>query len=119
MGRGKVADLVPARDGPRYGWAATIIFAMFAPFQEEHDQFRVTVRAFVEREIAPHADQWEKDRIFPSELFRKAGALGILGAHFAEEHGGGGGDDGGTRRHPALRGPAFPHFRGRRGCRQG
>ncbi len=69
-----------------------MVFAMFAPFQEEHDQFRAMVRAFVETEIAPHADQWEKDRLFPSELFRKAGALGILGAHFAEEHGGGGGD---------------------------
>jgi len=50
------------------------------------------VRAFVEREIAPHADAWERDRLFPNELFKKAGELGILGAHFAEEHGGGGGD---------------------------
>jgi citronellyl-CoA dehydrogenase len=65
---------------------------MFSPFQEEHDQFRSMVRAFVEREIRPHVDQWEKDRLFPNELFRKAGELGILGAHFAEEHGGGGGD---------------------------
>src|SRR5260370_10489153 len=65
---------------------------MFTPFQEEGEQFRATVRGFVEREIRPHADQWEKERLFPSELFRKAGELGILGAHFAEEHGGGGGD---------------------------
>ncbi len=50
------------------------------------------VRAFVEREIRPNVDQWEKDRFFPNELFKKAGELGILGAHFAEEHGGGGGD---------------------------
>jgi len=50
------------------------------------------VRAFVEREIRPNADEWEKNRLFPNELFRKAGELGILGAHFAEEHGGGGGD---------------------------
>src|SRR6266852_1775988 len=65
---------------------------MFAPFHEEHEQFRAMVRAFVEREIRPHVDQWEKDRFFPNELFKKAGELGILGAHFAEEHGGGGGD---------------------------
>src|SRR5260221_12562828 len=65
---------------------------MFSPFQEEHDQFRSMVRAFVEREIRPYVDQWEKDRLFPNELFRKAGELGILGPHFAEEHGGGGGD---------------------------
>jgi citronellyl-CoA dehydrogenase len=65
---------------------------MFQPFQEEHEQFRRLVRAFVEREIRPNADQWEKDRLFPNELFKKAGDLGILGAHFSEEHGGGGGD---------------------------
>jgi citronellyl-CoA dehydrogenase len=65
---------------------------MFQPFRDEHVQFRATVRAFVEREIRPHSDQWEKDRLFPNEVFRKAGELGILGAHFAEEHGGGGGD---------------------------
>ncbi len=65
---------------------------MFEPFQQEHEQFRVTVRGFVEREIRPFADQWEKDRLFPNELFRKAGELGILGAHYAEEHGGAGGD---------------------------
>src|SRR3954464_14810863 len=65
---------------------------MFTPFQEEHEQFRRMVRAFVEREIAPHADAWEKERLFPNELFKKAGDLGILGAHFSEEHGGGGGD---------------------------
>jgi citronellyl-CoA dehydrogenase len=65
---------------------------MFQPFGEEHAQFRATVRGFVEREIRPYSDQWEKDRLFPNELFQKAGELGILGAHFAEEHGGGGGD---------------------------
>src|SRR5437762_11868467 len=65
---------------------------MFAPFHEEHQQFRLMVRAFVEREIRPNVDEWEKTRLFPNELFRKAGELGILGAHFAEEHGGGGGD---------------------------
>jgi citronellyl-CoA dehydrogenase len=65
---------------------------MFAPFKEEHQQFRAMVRAFVEKEIVPFADVWEKDRTFPNELFRKAGELGILGAHFAVDHGGGGGD---------------------------
>jgi citronellyl-CoA dehydrogenase len=65
---------------------------MFQPFSEEHQQFRATVRGFVEREIRPHTEQWEKDRLFPNELFKKAGDLGILGAHFDEAHGGGGGD---------------------------
>jgi citronellyl-CoA dehydrogenase len=65
---------------------------MFQPFREEHVQFRAMVRGFVEREIRPHADQWEKARLFPNEVFKKAGDLGILGAHFDEAHGGGGGD---------------------------
>lgn len=65
---------------------------MFQPFREEHVQFRATVRGFVEREIRPYTEQWENDRLFPNELFKKAGDLGILGAHFEEAHGGGGGD---------------------------
>src|SRR4051794_15633317 len=65
---------------------------MFSPFTEEHEQFRRLSRSFVEKEIRPYVDEWEKTRCFPSELFKKAGELGILGAHFPEEHGGGGGD---------------------------
>jgi citronellyl-CoA dehydrogenase len=65
---------------------------MFQPFTDEHDQFRRLVRGFVEKEISPYADAWENERCFPNELFKKAGELGILGAHFPEEHGGGGGN---------------------------
>jgi citronellyl-CoA dehydrogenase len=65
---------------------------MFQPFAEEHEQFRRLVRGFVDKEIRPYADAWERDRCFPSELFRKAGELGILGANCPEEHGGGGGN---------------------------
>jgi citronellyl-CoA dehydrogenase len=65
---------------------------MWSPFTEEHEQFRKTVRQFVEKEIFPNADEWEKACDFPSELFKKAGSLGILGAHYKEEHGGSGGD---------------------------
>ena len=65
---------------------------MFAPYGEAHVQFRALVRAFVDREIRPFSEEWEQERFFPNELFRKAGELGILGAHFSEAHGGGGGD---------------------------
>jgi citronellyl-CoA dehydrogenase len=65
---------------------------MWQPFTEEHEQFRKTVRQFAEKEIAPHADEWEKACDFPSHVFKKAGELGILGAHYKEEHGGSGGD---------------------------
>ena len=63
---------------------------MFRPFQEEHDQFRKTARAFAEKELAPYADEWEESGCFPNHVFKRAGELGILGAHFPEAHGGGG-----------------------------
>ena len=65
---------------------------MGSPFREEHDQFRKTVRQFAEKELAPFADAWEEAELFPNEVFKKAGDLGILGAHYPEEHGGAGGD---------------------------
>ncbi|HMR05829.1 MAG TPA: acyl-CoA dehydrogenase family protein [Polyangiaceae bacterium] len=65
---------------------------MFNPYTEEHDLFRQTVRQFAEKEIAPYADEWEAQKDFPSELFKKAGQLGIFGAHYPEAHGGSGGD---------------------------
>ena len=63
---------------------------MWQPFTEEHTQFRKTVRQFAEKELAPHAEEWEADEMFPSWVFKRAGELGILGAHFPEEHGGAG-----------------------------
>ena len=65
---------------------------MFNPFSEEHEAFRRTARQFAEKELAPHADEWEEAELFPNSVFKRAGDLGILGAHFPEEHGGGGGD---------------------------
>jgi citronellyl-CoA dehydrogenase len=65
---------------------------MPSPFREEHDQFRNTVRQFAQKELAPFADEWEKAEIFPNEVFRRAGELGLFGAHYPEEHGGAGGD---------------------------
>jgi citronellyl-CoA dehydrogenase len=63
---------------------------MWQPFTEEHQQFRKTVRAFAEKELAPHVEEWEHDELFPNWVFKRAGELGILGAHFPEEHGGAG-----------------------------
>ncbi len=64
----------------------------FQPFKEEHQIFRQQVRTFVENELAPHVDQWEEEKIFPNSVFKRAGDLGILGAHYPEDVGGGGGD---------------------------
>lgn len=57
-------------------------------FSEEHEAFRETVRRFIEKEIAPYHTQWEHDGIVPRELWRKAGAAGLLCCTVPEEYGG-------------------------------
>lgn len=61
-------------------------------FTDEHELFRKQVRNFAEKELAPNVDAWEEDELFPDWVFKKAGDLGILGAHYPEDVGGGGGD---------------------------
>jgi acyl-CoA dehydrogenase len=58
----------------------------------EREQLRKTVRAFAEREVLPHVDEWERSGELPRELHRKAGEAGLLGAGLPEAVGGGGGD---------------------------
>ncbi|MCV7419293.1 acyl-CoA dehydrogenase family protein [Mycobacterium yunnanensis] len=58
----------------------------------ERDQLRKTVRAFAEREILPHAAEWERTGDIPRELHLKAGEAGLLGASLPESVGGEGGD---------------------------
>jgi len=60
-------------------------------FKEEHDQLRESIRGFVSREFAPHAEEWE-ETTFPDECFTKLGAQGYLGLDKPEELGGQGGD---------------------------
>ena len=58
----------------------------------EREQLRKTVRAFTEREILPHIDEWERAGELPRDLHRKAADAGLLGAGFPESVGGDGGD---------------------------
>src|SRR6201997_1969250 len=57
-------------------------------FQPEHEQFRESVRKFIDREIRPHHHQWEKDGIVPRELWLAAGEAGLLCCTIPEEYGG-------------------------------
>lgn len=57
-------------------------------FSEEHNLWRETVRRFIEKEIVPFHEQWEKDGIVPRELWLKAGAEGMLCCTVPEEYGG-------------------------------
>ncbi len=62
-------------------------------FTDEHQMFRQTVRRFVDAEIKPYVEEWEDARIFPAHgLFKKMGALGLLGLTYPEAYGGGGVD---------------------------
>ncbi len=57
-------------------------------YDESHDALAASVRRFVEREIAPHIDQWEQDGELPRELHKKASEAGILGLRFPAQYGG-------------------------------
>jgi butyryl-CoA dehydrogenase len=63
----------------------------------EHEQFRRTVRDFAQKEIAPHAAQWDREHHFPTDVVHKMGELGLFGLTAPEEYGGAGlsGEDGG------------------------
>ena len=60
-------------------------------FTEEHDRLRESIHAFVTKELAPHADEWE-ETTFPDWVFQRMGELGFLGLKYPEEYGGEGGD---------------------------
>ncbi len=62
------------------------------PFGEEHEELRESVRGFLDREFAPHSQQWEAERWFPDEVFPKLAAQGLLGLKYPTELGGQGGD---------------------------
>ncbi len=61
-------------------------------FEAEHEIFRQTVRRFCEEEIGPQQGAWEKDGHVSREIWKKAGALGMLCASMPAEYGGGGAD---------------------------
>ncbi|MFJ6097988.1 acyl-CoA dehydrogenase family protein [Williamsia muralis] len=62
-------------------------------FETEHDQLRETTRQFIEREIAPHAEQWEREGQVDRSAYLAAGKYGLIGFNLPEEFGGGGMED--------------------------
>src|SRR5687767_1819394 len=54
----------------------------------EQEAFRKVVRDFAEAEIAPHAEAWDRDHVFPVDTVRAMGELGLFGLPFPEEYGG-------------------------------
>lgn len=58
----------------------------------EIELFRDTVRRFLENEVAPHYAAWERDKLFPRELWNRLGENGFLCVDVPEAYGGFGGD---------------------------
>ncbi len=61
-------------------------------YTEDHKAFRERLRSFLAREVVPHVDQWEKDKIVPKEAWRRMGQEGFLCPTISKEYGGMGGD---------------------------
>jgi alkylation response protein AidB-like acyl-CoA dehydrogenase len=59
-------------------------------FESEHDMFRDSFRRFLDKEIVPRAEEFERDGIMDRAIFAKAGEAGFLGMEVPEEYGGGG-----------------------------
>lgn len=55
---------------------------------ESHENWRKTVRGFVDKEIAPHVNEWDEAGAFPRELHQKAADIGLIGLGFPESYGG-------------------------------
>ncbi|MEO6319645.1 MAG: acyl-CoA dehydrogenase family protein [Polaromonas sp.] len=61
-------------------------------FSADHELFRDTVRRFIAREVMPNHAEWEEQGLVPRDLWRRAGAAGLLLPMAPDEFGGGGGD---------------------------
>jgi alkylation response protein AidB-like acyl-CoA dehydrogenase len=59
-------------------------------YEQEHEDFRASVRTFLEKEVVPFHDQWEKDGQVSREVWTKAGEAGLLCFDVDEEYGGAG-----------------------------
>jgi len=61
-------------------------------FEPEHDAFRAEVRRFVENELDPYADEWDRAGRIPRSVFARVGAAGLFGLSAPKEYGGIDGD---------------------------
>jgi citronellyl-CoA dehydrogenase len=60
-------------------------------FTDAHEELRLHVRKFLEKEVQPHLEEWE-EKTFPDSIFQRMGELGFLGLRYPPEYGGQGGD---------------------------
>ncbi len=67
-------------------------YPMNFDFSEHHTLLRKTVREFARAEVLPHAQAWDREERFPTEIVPKLADLGLLGIRIPEEYGGAGMD---------------------------
>ena len=75
------------------GSHAPVIAYQRTLFEPEHELFRESFRAFLDRHVAPHHEQWEADKLVDRGVWLEAGKQGFLGMAVPEEYGGGGNAD--------------------------
>jgi acyl-CoA dehydrogenase len=64
----------------------------FELYTQEHDMFRDNLKKFIQKEISPHIEKWEKEKYFPNDVFKKFSDAGYLGMQYPTEYGGSGAD---------------------------
>jgi acyl-CoA dehydrogenase len=57
-------------------------------FDDDHERYRESVRSFVQKELLPHAEEWERAEEFPVEMYKRMGDLDLFGNKFDEKYGG-------------------------------
>jgi alkylation response protein AidB-like acyl-CoA dehydrogenase len=57
-------------------------------FTEEHNSFRKSFKEFLQKEVVPFVDKWEKDGKVDKEIFKKFGEMGYFGLIYPEKYGG-------------------------------
>lgn len=57
-------------------------------FTEEHENFRISFKEFLQKEVVPYIDQWEEKGKVPKEIYQKFGEMGYFGLIYPEKYGG-------------------------------
>jgi long-chain-acyl-CoA dehydrogenase len=71
-------------------WRQSVRRTLFEP---EHEDFRQSVREFLDRHVRPRYEEFIRAKAFPRDVWIEAGKQGFLGLQVPEEFGGGGSDD--------------------------